>query len=586
LVGRDGAIDWWCAPRFDSRSTFARLLDAGAGHWSIRPRTPYTVERRYLAGTMVLETTFGTEGGVLRLTDALALEPDARGHDIGLRSPHALVRLLDVPAGDVEVEFELAPRFEYGLVTPGFVETADGCRTLGGPDAVFLSLIGVDSALETGGGAIRQAFRLRSGDRAGFALQHRVGVDPPAPEPLAVAEAIDDAIAGWRSWEAEHARYEGPYPDQVRHSALVLQALTYQPTGAIAAAPTTSLPEIVGGSWNWDYRYAWLRDASLTLHALWVAACPDEAERYFSFMARAASACRADENIQVVYALGGERNLAEQELDHLAGYRASRPVRVGNGAWRQRQLDVPGEVLDAAHVLHQQIGTPDPFVSRFLCELADRAARDWREPDSGIWEGREGERQYLSSKLLAWVALDRAVKLERWLGCSGRDHERWRTAREKIRGAILAEGWNEELGAYTGAIDSDRLDSSVLLLPIFGLVAADDPRMRSTVAALERELGHGALLRRWTDADDGAFVACSYWLADVLARGGSPERAREVFEAVTAHANDVGLLSEEIEVETGELIGNFPQGFSHVALINAAWSITRAEGEISDGDTP
>lgn len=573
LVSRDGSVDWWCAPRFDSRSVFARILDPGAGHFSVRPAGPYEVTREYAESTMVLRSTFTTAGGVLRVTDALALEPGARGHDIGLRSPHLLVRVAEVVSGEIFLQVEWAPRPEYGLVVPELLETLGGLRSEGGPDSLVLQA-DLDFAIQQG--TARADVRLDAGDRAELCVHHLAGIARHEVRPVDAPELMADTERAWRSWSADHQGYDGPYAEHVQRSALVLQALTYAPSAAIVAAPTTSLPEVAGGEANWDYRYAWLRDASLTLRALWVAACPTESERYFRWMT-AAVGTDPERGVQIMFGVEGERDLSERELDHLEGHLASRPVRVGNQAWRQRQLDVMGEMLDAAHVLREQLGELEPLTARFLCLMADRAAAEWERPDAGIWEGREGDRHYTSSKLFCWVALDRAVELAPLLGAGARP-EQWATTRDEIRAAILERAWCDRRGAYAGAFESDHLDASVLLMSIMGLVDPSDQRMRSTIDAIESELADGGLVRRWTGTreDEGAFVICSFWLANCLARAGEIDRARAVFDAVLAHANDVGLLSEEIDPRDGSLLGNFPQAFSHVGLINAAWAIGRA----------
>jgi len=572
LVSRDGCVEWWCPARFDARSVFARLLDPGAGHFAISPSDPFEVEREYEHDTMVLRTTFTTADGTLRLTDALALEPGARGHDIGQRSPHVLVRVAEALAGSVEITVELSARPEYGLVVPRLRRAADGVLTVGGPDTLLLATA-VD--LELKDGTARGHVTLTEGERATFALHHRAGIAQTEFTVLDAAQAVEDTIAGWRSWMDGHQRYEGAYHEAVNRSALVLQALTYQPSGTIVAAPTTSLPEIMGGEANWDYRFSWLRDASLTLSALWIAACPHEAARYFSWMA-AAVGHRRDDPVQIMFGVEGERDLTERELDHLAGYGDSRPVRVGNQAWRQRQLDVMGEILEAAYVMREQLELDAPTAA-FLCGLADRAAADWEQTDAGIWEGRDGERHYTSSKLMCWVALDRAISLAPDLEAGARPEE-WAAQRDELRAAILDRAYDEQAGVYAGAFDSDRLDASVLLMPIMGLVPADDERMLATIRAIDRELGVDGLVKRWTHTsdDEGTFVICSFWLADCLARAGDVERAREVYEHVLDHANDVGLLAEEIDPRDGSLLGNFPQAFSHVGLITAAWSIEQA----------
>lgn len=572
LVSRDGSVEWWCPARFDARSVFARLLDPGAGHFSIRPTERFEVAREYEPDTMVLRTTFTTASGTLRLDDALALEIGARGHDIGLRSPHVLVRMAQALSGHVETEIEFAARPEYGLVVPRLQPTPGGLRTVGGADTLHLT---TDLELDLADGTARARVNLRAGERATFAVQHRDGMAQADFAAVDAAAAIEDTIAGWRSWMGQHERYDGAYAEAVSRSALVLQALTYQPSGAIVAAPTTSLPEILGGEDNWDYRFAWLRDASLTLRALWIAACPHEAARYLDWMARAVGHQR-DRPVQIMFGVQGERDLTERELDHLRGYGDSRPVRVGNAAWTQRQLDVMGEVLEAAYVMRERLEL-EPPTAAFLCDLADRAADDWGETDAGIWEGREGERHYTSSKLMCWVALDRAVKLAPQLG-DGAHPVRWAAQRDELHAAILEQAYEEDSGVYAGAFGSDRLDASVLLMPIMGLVAADDERMLATIHAIDRELGVDGLVRRWsgTSADEGAFVICSFWLANCLAAAGQLARAREVFERVVGHANDVGLLAEEIDPRDGSLLGNFPQAFSHVGLITAAWSIDQA----------
>jgi GH15 family glucan-1,4-alpha-glucosidase len=380
----------------------------------------------------------------------------------------------------------------------------------------------------------------------------------------------------------------------VRRSGLVLQGLTYQPTGAIVAAPTTSLPETVGGERNWDYRYTWVRDASLTLEALWVAACPDEAKDFFDFLARAALPQLEDEGrLQIMFAVTGERDLTERSLPHLGGWRGSRPVRVGNGAWNQRQLDVYGELLSAAHRLRDQLGDLGPEVSGLLTDAADAAAASWRQPDHGIWEMRDAPRHFVHSKLLCWVALDRAVELAGALGANPAQVNRWRDEGDRIREAILAQGWSERAGAFTQAFGSDALDASTLLIAIVGFLPASDERVRATVNAVAERLTdpRGLVYRYKTDdgleGNEGSFLLCTFWLARALALGGEVARARETFERAIAFANDLGLLSEEVDDATGELLGNFPQAFSHVGLINAAWAIAQAEaGEVAPTKEP
>ncbi len=384
LVSREGSVDWWCAPRFDAPSLFTRVLDPEAGHWSIRPAGEFDVKREYVGDTMVLRTLFSTGDGRLRLTDALALGPGERGHQVGERSPHVLLRLLEAVDGEVEVEVDFAPRPEFGLVTPQLTQTPLGLKVGGGADALTLTsdreLLRIDDGRATG------RLRLRAGESAMFALHHHIGTLTDQPAPLDGRAALADTIAGWQSWADSHRGYDGPYREQVMRSALVLQALTFQPTGAVVAAATTSLPEKVGGTANWDYRFGWLRDGSLTLKALWLAACPDEAARFFEWMTRAAGPAVKTGHVQIMFGVQGEHDLTEHELSHLAGYQGSAPVRVGNDAWSQKQLDVYGEVLECAWVLRDQLGELEPLTKSFLAWLADRAADWWREQDAGIWE--------------------------------------------------------------------------------------------------------------------------------------------------------------------------------------------------------
>jgi GH15 family glucan-1,4-alpha-glucosidase len=368
----------------------------------------------------------------------------------------------------------------------------------------------------------------------------------------------------------------------------VLKGLTYRPTGAIVAAPTTSLPETVGGERNWDYRYAWIRDASLTLEALYIGTCSDEAENFVSFMTSSAGGGAGDEHsLQIMYGIAGEHDLSERELPHLRGWRDSRPVRVGNGAWDQTQLDVYGELLNALHLYHGQLGELHPEIQQFVAELADAAARRWEEKDAGMWEMRGEPRHHLSSKVLCWTALDRAVKLAPVLGSFAKEAE-WAEARDRIREAVLTRGWSEAKQAYAQSFDSDDLDAAQLLMPLVGFLPADDPRMRSTIDAIARELTQDGLVLRYLaeeglnadglTGEEGTFVICSFWLVSALAKAGEVERAEALFDQLAGYANDLGLLAEEIDPREGELLGNFPQAFSHIGLITAAWAIDQERG--------
>ena len=586
LVDRAGSIDWLCLPRYDSDAIFARLLDRDAGHWAIRPAGAFTAERRYVPGSLAIETTFTTDSGVVRLRDAMAFAEGQRGHDLGYDAPHELLRGVEGVAGEVELVLELAPRPEYGLIMPLIRLRADGARTFGSGRIAVRSSVPLQVADST----MRAAFTVAQGERHGFSLRWASAEDRMAPEPTAadqVAERIDDTVAAWRSWEAEHDVYRGEHRELVKHSARVLKGLTYRPTGAIVAAPTTSLPETVGGERNWDYRFSWIRDSSLTLEALYIGACSDEAEEFVSFMTSAAGGRAGEGSLQIMYGIGGEHDLSERELAHLRGWRESRPVRVGNGAWNQVQLDVYGELLNALYVYRDRLGELHPEIQAFVADLADTAARRWQETDSGIWEMRGEPRHHLSSKVMCWVALDRAVKLAPQLGDQART-EAWSAARDEIREAILTRGWSEARQAYAQSFDSDELDGAQLLMPIYGFLPATDPRMHSTIDAIARELTEDGLVLRYRaqeglnadglTGEEGTFVICSFWLVSCLAQAGEVERAERLFAQLAGYANDLGLLGEEIDTATGEQLGNFPQAYSHIGLITAAYEIDRAKG--------
>ena len=586
LVGIDGAIDWLCLPRFDSPAVFSRLLGMDAGHWSIRPAGQFRAERRYRPGTLLLETTFTTDSGSVRVTDAMAFAEGQRHHALGLDAPHEVLRLVQSVSGSVEVVMELAPRPEYGLVRPLLRGTGDGGRTFGGPNQIAVRA-GVPVEVENS--TMRAAFTVEAGSSVAFSMRW-AAADARRPEPSppeTVAARIEDAAEGWRSWEGDHDIYEGPHRDLVRMSSRVLKALTYRPTGAIVAAPTTSLPETVGGERNWDYRYAWVRDASLTMEALYIGTCSDEVENFVSFMTSSAGGhTRADDELQIMFGIAGEHDLSERELPHLGGWRDSQPVRIGNGAWTQKQLDVYGELLIALDLYSAKLGDLHPEIQRFACYLADAAARGWTSKDAGMWEMRGEPRHHLSSKVLCWAALDRAVRLAPRLGPEARPDE-WAAERDAIREAVLERGWSEARQAYAQSFDSDELDAAALLMPLVGFLPADDPRMRSTIEAIARDLTDDGLVLRYRNTEglnadgltgeEGTFVICSFWLVSCLAKAGEVHRAEELFDRLAGYANDVGLIAEEIDTRNGELLGNFPQAFSHIGLITAAWQIDQAK---------
>jgi GH15 family glucan-1,4-alpha-glucosidase len=586
LVDRAGSIDWLCVPRYDSAAIFARLLDPDAGHWSIRPAGDFRAERRYVPGSLAIETTFTTATGSVRLVDVMAAAEGQRGHDLGFDAPHELLRSVAGVSGEVELVMELASRPEYGLIRPLIRLEDGGARTFGsGRVSVRASM-----PLEVEDATMRARFTVREGDELGFSLRWASAEDrdaPPATPADRVRARIDDTVAAWRSWEAEHDVYDGPHRDLVRHSARVLKGLTYRPTGAIVAAPTTSLPETVGGERNWDYRFSWIRDSSLTLEALYIGACPDEAEEFVSFMTSAAGGRAGEGSLQIMYGIGGEHDLSERSLEHLRGWRDSRPVRVGNGAWSQVQLDVYGELLGALHRYRERLGDLHPEIQQFVADLADTAARRWRETDSGIWEMRGEPRHHLSSKVMCWVALDRAVALGPQLSEHAKVAE-WTAARDELRAAILERGWSGSRQAFAQSFGSDELDGAALLMPIYGFLPATDPRMRSTIEAIARDLTEDGLVLRYRaeeglnadglTGEEGTFVICTFWLVSCLAQAGEVERAEQLFAQLAGYANDLGLLGEEIDTANGEQLGNFPQAYSHIGLITAAYDIDRAKG--------
>jgi GH15 family glucan-1,4-alpha-glucosidase len=584
LVTAAGSIDWLSFPRFDSPSVLGRLLGEQAGYWQIAPTGDWTSTRRYVDGTMVLETTFSTAGGTLVVTDLLAMGADNGGHRLGHDVPHLLVRGVACTQGQVEVEMDYEPRPEYGLVVPLLNAVDGGVTARGGAEWLVLTAPG---SLDLVSAHARSRTTLRAGETLHFALHRSTLEETPARvwSQAELAAQVDNTVEAWRSWSGLHQTYTGPWSDLVHHSGRVLQALSFQPSGAIVAAATTSLPEEIGGERNWDYRFSWVRDASFTMEALWVAACPDEADDFFAFMTTAAaSGVGPGAGLQIMFGIGSEHDLSERELPHLEGWRGSRPVRVGNGAWNQEQIDVYGEVLGAAHRLADQLSGIDDDTKRFLIACADTAAARWQEKDQGIWEVRGEPQHFLYSKVMCWVALDRAVELAHLLDADDRV-EGWKRSQDEIWEMVVRDGWNEEAGAFTQFVGSTALDASNLMMPIVGFLPADDPRMLATIDAIEQRLSdeRGLVYRYRTErgvdglaGDEGTFLLCTFWLARALAKAGQVERATTVFERAIALANDVGLLAEEVDPATGELLGNFPQAFSHIGLVNAAWEISEA----------
>ena len=576
LVGKNGSIDWFCVPRFDSGAVFAALLgDRDNGRWQIAPAGGLQrVERRYLENTLVLETTFHTDDGVVRLTDCM---PN-RGRTVDV------VRLVEGISGRVPMHLDMTIRFDYGSITPWVGRFEDqSLRAVAGPDGMILR---TPVHTHGAGKATIADFIVNAGEKVPFVLAHYQSHQPP-PRPIDAERAIKETARWWRRW-AEQCTYDGRWGEQVMRSLITLKALTYAPTGGIIAAPTTSLPEWIGSVRNWDYRYCWLRDATLTLSSLTVGGFHDEARAWRDWLLRAAAG--DPEDLQIMYGAGGERRLTEYTLDWLDGYQDSTPVRVGNAASEQFQLDVYGEVLATLYGTRKLLPDQQGHGASWDLELALLGALEnlWRRPDEGIWEVRGPRQHFTHSKVMAWLAFDRAVHNVEDFGLDG-PVKRWRAIRDEIHDQVCAEGFDEQLGAFTQSYGSKKLDAAVLMNPMVGFLPGNDPRIVGTVAAIEKTLmKEGFVARYETSADgavdglpagEGAFLPCSFWLADNLALIGRKDDAIALFERLLGLTNDVGLLSEEYDAGLGRQLGNFPQAFTHVCLVNTASNLSREDGQ-------
>jgi GH15 family glucan-1,4-alpha-glucosidase len=571
LVSRFGCIDWLCFPRFDSAACFAALLGTPEnGHWTIQPAGEFrSPGRRYRGDSLILETELETAGGLVRLIDFMP--PRGRAPDV--------VRIVEGVRGRVAMELELVIRFEYGSVVPWVRRVDDVRMAVAGPDALR-----IDAPVELEGRDLRTvaSFTVEAGERLPFVITWFPSHEQ-TPEVVDAEQALVETERFWADW-AGTCIHAGRWHDAVHRSLITLKALTYEPTGGIVAAATTSLPEAIGGVRNWDYRYCWLRDATLTLLSFLRAGYAAEAESWRNWFLRAIAGSPGD--LQIMYGLAGERRLPELELDWLAGYESSRPVRVGNGAHDQRQLDVYGEVGDALFQARLSGLEPSEEVWRLNSTMLSFLADGWRLPDEGIWEVRGPKRHFTHSKVMAWVAFDRAVRsIERWE--KDGPLERWRELRDEIHAEVCREGYDAERNTFVQSYGSDRLDASLLMIPLVGFLPPDDPRVVGTVEAIRRDLLQDGLVERYradienVDVDglppgEGAFLPCSFWLVEVLALQGRLDEATELFERLLALRNDLGLIAEEYDVARGRLVGNFPQAFTHLALVDAAYTL--AEG--------
>ncbi len=570
LVGRDGSIDWLCAPRFDSGACFAALLGTPEhGRWRLAPAGGLQwVSRRYRDDTLVLETTFHTDDGTVRVVDCMP--PRQRSVDV--------VRIVEGIDGSVPMRMDLTIRFDYGSIIP-WVRDGDGVlHAVAGPDALVLRT----PVVTRGAGMTTVAdFVVAAGESVPFVLAWHPSHEAP-PRPLDASRAVADTTRWWHTW-CRASTYDGEWRDLVMRSLITLKALIYAPTGGIVAAPTTSLPEWIGGVRNWDYRYCWVRDATFTLLALLHAGYLDEAKAWREWLLRAIAGAPTD--LQIMYGPAGERRLTELELPWLPGYEQSAPVRVGNAASGQFQLDVYGELIDANYHAVEAGAEVSADLMNVHVALLDTLEGAWHQPDDGIWEVRGPRQHFTHSKVMAWVAFDRAARsAERAHFAEGLS--RWRAQRDEIHEQVCREGYDAELGAFVQAYGSKRLDAAVLMIPLVGFLPATDARVQGTVDAIRRDLLHDGLVARYDTADEsdglppgeGVFLPCSFWLVDNLALMGRAAEARPIFERLVGLANDVGLLAEEYDPATKRLLGNFPQAFTHISLVNSACNLSHAVG--------
>lgn len=566
LVSRDGSIDWLCWPRFDSAACYAALLgDRSNGHWQIRPRGSFRVERSYRRDTLILETEFHTSSGHVSLIDFMPIRGEASD----------IVRMLVGRSGTVVVQSEHLQRFDYGAVIPWVSQAPDGTLTaVAGPSKTVLrSNLPCALSIEP-----NSSFSVDAGQTVTFVLSYAAS-HLPNPDAIDAQQALAETETFWHDWIAQ-CTYRGAWPEAVRRSLITLKALTYAPTGGLVAAVTTSLPERIGGERNWDYRYCWLRDATLTLLALLDCGFREEAAAWRDWLLRAVAG--SPEKLQIMYGVAGERRLVEDTLDWLPGYERSAPVRIGNAAANQLQLDVYGEVMDALHQARCSGLVPSLEGWQLQRALVGHLSRVWEQPDEGLWEVRGPRQHFTHSKVMAWVALDRTVRAAEQLGLEGPLDE-WKTLRARIHRQVCELAFDKELGSFTQAYGSKALDASLLLIPLVGFLPATDERMVGTVRAIEGSLLVDGLVRRYdTNATvdglppgEGAFLACSFWLADNYLLQGRRNDATRMFEALLALRNDVGLLAEEYDPSTQRQLGNFPQAFSHLSLIGTALNLAR-----------
>jgi GH15 family glucan-1,4-alpha-glucosidase len=565
LVDRNGSIDWLCWPDFSSEACFAALLGTeDNGYWKIAPMGgEWTSSRRYREHTLILETTFRDAGGTVRLIDFMP--PRGVHSDV--------VRVVEGVRGSLRLRMELALRYDYGRTVPWVTAIRDGIRAVAGPNLAVLH-----ASIPVHGENLKTVadFEVRKGMCVWFTLTHGDSYMPD-PKRINALRALEDSERIWKRW-ASHLRFKSKYRDAVERSLITLKALTFRPTGGIVAAPTCSLPEAIGGVRNWDYRYCWLRDTTFTLLALANAGYVDEAAAWQDWLLRALAG--SPDQVQIMYGLKGERELNEWQADWLPGYENSHPVRVGNAAAKQVQLDIYGEMLDSFYHAQSSMRRHNENDFRILVLLLDHLEKIWKDPDDGIWEMRGGPQQFTYSKMMAWVAFDRAVRLAEEMAYEA-PIERWKTIRDAIHEEICEKAYNEKKKCFVQAYGSSQLDAALLLMPVVGFLPGSDPRIKATVRAIERELMPNGLVLRYDTArvkdglppGEGVFLACSFWMVSSLNAIGRKRDARQLFEKLLKLRNDLGLLSEEYDIDRKRLVGNFPQAFSHIALVNAAFDL-------------
>jgi GH15 family glucan-1,4-alpha-glucosidase len=587
LVGKNGSLDWCCLPYFDSPSVFAAILDdRKGGRWSIAPDGELALKQIYLPDTNVLVTRFFSDQGMAELTDFMPIGPEAGGETA--QAARQIVRMAKAIRGTVRLRMECRPAFDYARQSHNLELTSDAKVAIFSTPRQKLVLKGTHELTRDGDG-ITADLTLKENQDAWFVLRQRAGSDDAGPliaEPIDTANLLNETVRYWRAWSARN-QYYGRWREMVHRSALALKLMTFLPTGAIVAAPTTSLPEEIGGVRNWDYRYSWVRDAAFTVYALIRLGYTEEAAAFAHFMqARAKEKASGEGPLNVMYGIDGRHDLPEETLDHLEGYRCSRPVRVGNAAVGHLQLDIYGELMDALY-LYDKYGTMLSYdMWREIERMLDWVVKNWEQPDQSIWEVRGGRRQFTYSKLQCWVALDRGVRLARKHSFPT-EGDAWRMERNRIYNAIMEKGWNERDASFTQYFGADAVDASSLMLPLMLFISPKDPRMLSTLDRIKHELLSDTLVRRYDirkaardglPGGEGSFSVCSFWMVEALARAGSVEEAQLLFEKMLTYANHLGLFSEEISMK-GELLGNFPQALTHLGLISAAFNLNKLLGE-------